>query len=45
GYWFGNVAFIKDNLEIVLIAIVVLSIVPAVLEFLRHRKQQPSADA
>jgi len=45
GYWFGNVAFIKNNIEIVLIGIVVLSIIPAALEFLRHRKQQPSADA
>lgn len=45
GYWFGNVTFIKNNLEIVLIAIVVLSIIPAVIEVLRHRKQPPSADA
>jgi membrane-associated protein len=45
GYWFGNVAFIKNNIEIVLIGIVVLSIIPAALEVLRHRKQQPSADA
>ena len=39
GYWFGNVAFIKNNIEIVLIGIVVLSIIPAAIEFLRHRKQ------
>jgi membrane-associated protein len=45
GYWFGNVAFIKDNLEIVLIAIVVLSIIPAVLEFVRHRKQHAEPGA
>ncbi len=36
GYWFGNIAFIKNNIEIVLIGIVVLSIIPAVIEFLRH---------
>lgn len=45
GYWFGNVAFIKNNLEIVLIAIVVLSIIPAAIEFLRHRKQTPPSEA
>lgn len=45
GYWFGNVAFIKNNLEIVLIAIVVLSIIPAAIEFLRHRKQTPPPEA
>ena len=39
GYWFGNVAFVKNNIEIVLIGIVVLSIIPAFIEFLRHRKE------
>lgn len=45
GYWFGNIAFIKNNIEIVLIGIVVLSIIPAVIEFLRHRKQSSASGA
>lgn len=45
GYWFGNIAFIKNNIEIVLIGIVVLSIIPALIEFLRHRKQQSAPGA
>lgn len=42
GYWFGNVAFVKDNIEFVLIGIVVLSIIPAAIEFLRHRRTAPA---
>jgi membrane-associated protein len=45
GYWFGNVTFIKNNIEIVLIGIVVLSIIPAAIEFLRHRKQTSAPGA
>ena len=45
GYWFGNVSFVKKNFEIVLISIVVLSIIPVVIEYLRHRKQAPTTEA
>lgn len=37
GYFFGGLAFVKKNFELVLIAIILLSILPAVIEFLRER--------
>jgi membrane-associated protein len=39
GYFFGNLPIIRDNLSIVIIAIVILSIMPAVIEFLRSRRR------
>ena len=33
GYWFGNIPFVKKNFELVVIAIVFLSILPALWEF------------
>lgn len=39
GYFLGNVAIIKDNLEIALIAVVALSLIPVAIEVLRHRRQ------
>jgi len=38
GYWLGNVDFIRNNVEALAIAIVVLSVVPMVIEALRHRR-------
>jgi membrane-associated protein len=38
GYWLGNVDFIRTNVEALAIAIVFLSVVPMVVEALRHRK-------
>jgi len=41
GYFFGNIPFVKKNFSIVIIAIILISLVPAVLEFLKHRKKRP----
>lgn len=38
GHFLGNVAFVKDNLEVVILAIVLVSVVPVVIEWLRHRR-------
>ena len=38
GYFFGNIPVIKDNLTLVIIGIVILSILPGVIEILRHRR-------
>ncbi len=40
GYFFGNIPVIKDNLTLMILVIVVISFVPAILEFLKHRRQQ-----
>lgn len=37
GYFFGNVPIVKQNLTLVVIGIIILSILPGVVEFLRHR--------
>jgi len=38
GYFFGNIPVIKRNFSLAIITIIVLSILPAIIEFLRHRK-------
>ncbi|QIM23237.1 DedA family protein [Phycicoccus sp. HDW14] len=38
GYFLGNVAFVKDNLEVVILAIVAVSVLPVLVEYLRHRR-------
>ena len=39
GYLFGNVPFIKNNFEIVTLAIVLISILPMVFEYVRSRRR------
>ena len=40
GYFFGNLPFVRNNFSVVIIAIVVISVLPAVFEFLRHRREE-----
>lgn len=37
GYFFGNISFVKKHFEVVVLAIVILSIVPPIFEWARHR--------
>ncbi len=37
GYLFGNVPFVQNNLKFVIVAIIVVSVLPAIIEVLRHR--------
>lgn len=39
GYWFGGLKFVKEHFAIVELAIIILSILPMVIEFLRARKK------
>jgi membrane-associated protein len=39
GYWLGGFAFVTDNIEVILIGIVAVSVIPVGLEFLRARRQ------
>jgi membrane-associated protein len=39
GYFFGNIPFIKDNFSLVVIAIVVISFIPAFVEFFKARRE------
>lgn len=38
GYFFGNISFIKHNFEYVIFAIVFLSILPMVYEYVQHKR-------
>ncbi|MFC8146538.1 DedA family protein [Streptomyces paradoxus] len=40
GYWLGQIDFIKKNVESILILIVLLSVVPIIIEYLRERSKK-----
>ncbi|BEV71598.1 MULTISPECIES: DedA family protein [unclassified Paludibacterium] len=40
GYLFGNIPLIRKNLELLILGIIVLSFLPAIIGYLRHRKGQ-----
>jgi membrane-associated protein len=40
GYLFGNIPFIKNNLEVALIAVIFLSLVPIFLHWVTERRKQ-----
>jgi membrane-associated protein len=37
GFWFGNMPWIRQNLSLVIVAIIVISLVPLVVGYVRHR--------
>ncbi|AJQ91531.1 SNARE associated protein [Propionibacterium freudenreichii] len=39
GYFLGNVAFIGDNIDLVLVAIVLISVIPMVVEYLLEKRR------
>lgn len=38
GYWLGQIAFVRDNVEYILIAVVAVSVLPIVFELVRSRR-------
>lgn len=46
GYFFGNIPFVQQNFELVIVAIVLISIIPAIVEVLKARKdlREPKLD-
>jgi len=40
GYFFGNIPVVRKNFSLAILAIIALSTVPVVTEFLRHRKKK-----
>jgi membrane-associated protein len=39
GWWFGGLESVQKNFKLVILAIIVISILPAVIEFLRNRRR------
>ena len=46
GYYFGNLPIVEQNFTLVVLAIIVLSVLPPGIEFLRsYRRKAPRLDA
>jgi membrane-associated protein len=43
GYFFGNLPLVRNNFSLAILAIVVISVLPAVFEYLKHRREHASA--
>jgi membrane-associated protein len=41
GYYFGNLEIVKKNFSLVIIAIVLISVLPMLVEYIRHRARRP----
>ncbi len=43
GYFFGNIPFVQKNFELVIIAIVLISVLPAIVEWWKARREKKAA--
>ncbi len=43
GFYFGNIEFVKNNFSFVILAIIIISILPGIIEFLRHKLKSVKA--
>ena len=41
GYFFGNIPFVKRNFSLVILAIIIISIMPAVIEVIKEKRRRP----
>lgn len=37
GYFFGNISIIRDNFELVIIGIILVSVLPSLIEYLKYK--------
>jgi membrane-associated protein len=44
GYFFGNIPVVQENFGLVVIVIILLSVLPIALEYLKHRRSRPSGN-
>ena len=45
GYFFGNIPFVQANFELVIVAIILISLVPAVIEAVKARREMKKQNA
>ncbi len=43
GYLFGNISLVKQNFTLVVFAIIIISLIPAVVEFIKHKYMSKTA--
>ena len=43
GYFFGNLPFIKKNFSVAILVIIVISVLPGVIEYIRHKRAAAAA--
>jgi len=41
GYFFGQLPFVQENFKLLILAIIILSILPPIVEYIKHRRLQP----
>jgi membrane-associated protein len=39
GYFFGGISFVKDNLSLVMFAIIIVSFLPPIIEFAKSKRK------
>ncbi len=39
GFYFGNIPYIKENLTVFVLLIIIISLIPAILEYINHRRK------
>ena len=44
GFWFGNTPIVRENFSIAIFAIILISILPAISELLKHRLAKRTAN-
>ena len=44
GYFFGNLTFVKENFTFVVLAIILISVMPAFVEVVRSRMRRPTSE-
>ena len=45
GYFFGSIPWVKQNFSIVILAIIIISLLPAIIEAIRHWKQRSKSNS
>ena len=40
GYYFGNITFVKEHFSIVILIIIIISFIPGIIEYIKHKRAQ-----
>ncbi|MDR0945345.1 MAG: hypothetical protein LBM66_04190, partial [Bifidobacteriaceae bacterium] len=45
GFWLGGHAWVGEHIDLIIVAIVVVSLIPVLIEYLKHRAERKRAAA